>query len=265
MASATATVTARVLGGGGGVRTGTTRNTARCGGVEGISSSRRGLLLGGSSAAAAAAAILSTPSAARAISGAKGTPVGEFMPDAGEGFVKFVPDGNETPGLRAGMVSTYGFELPGEWKQLQVANILSGNYCQPRCSEPWVEVQFGGKEGKATVWICPMEKLTFASQGGKSIDEIGTLDSIIASLGPYVTGNTLDVDEEVVTKIDRDQSGQMFYDYEIFSPYSLNGEHGLATISARGDSVLMLAISATDNQWDKYEDKLKRMATSFAV
>ena len=26
------------------------------------------------------------------------------------------------------------------WKAMPVANAVSGNYCQPRCDEPWVEV-----------------------------------------------------------------------------------------------------------------------------
>lgn len=37
-------------------------------------------------------------------------------------------------------------------RRLQVANIQSGNYCQPRCAEPWTEVIFSDPaEGKVQV------------------------------------------------------------------------------------------------------------------
>lgn len=40
---------------------------------------------------------------------------------------------------------------------LQVANIQSGNYCQPRCAEPWTEVIFTDPaEGKVQVRGLPI-------------------------------------------------------------------------------------------------------------
>lgn len=42
----------------------------------------------------------------------------------------------------AGNVSPYSFVLPPTWIQQRIANILSGNYCQPKCAEPWIEVKF---------------------------------------------------------------------------------------------------------------------------
>lgn len=57
--------------------------------------------------------------------------------------------------LRAGTVdreNPYRFSLPSSWRENQVANIQSGNYCQPRCAEPWTEVIFTNlSEGKVQV------------------------------------------------------------------------------------------------------------------
>ena len=67
----------------------------------------------------------------------------------------FVPAADLTPALRAGTIDSdkpYRFSIPGSWRKQRVANILSGNYCQPRCDEPTTEVIFtDSKEGKAQV------------------------------------------------------------------------------------------------------------------
>lgn len=55
-------------------------------------------------------------------------------------FYVFVPNDRETPAIRAGTIGKYRFAMPGTWIRRTVANILSGNYCQPRCDEPWTEV-----------------------------------------------------------------------------------------------------------------------------
>lgn len=54
--------------------------------------------------------------------------------------VLFVPTQAKTPALRAGTVDSanpYKFALPPQMVEQKVANIASGNYCQPRCDEPW--------------------------------------------------------------------------------------------------------------------------------
>lgn len=54
--------------------------------------------------------------------------------------VLFVPSASKTPALRAGTVDNtapYRFALPPNFVEQKVANIQSGNYCQPRCDEPW--------------------------------------------------------------------------------------------------------------------------------
>lgn len=44
------------------------------------------------------------------------------------------------------------FDMPPTWHEARVANTQSGNYCQPRCAEPWTEVVFeNDKEGRIEV------------------------------------------------------------------------------------------------------------------
>ena len=80
--------------------------------------------------------------------------------------------------------------MPGTWIRRTVANILSGNYCQPRCDEPWTEVLFTGpQEGSLQVIVAPLNKLSRQSLAeGESIDKVGTMEGIINALGPNITG-----------------------------------------------------------------------------
>jgi hypothetical protein len=110
-----------------------------------VEASRRSALLG----SLLAPLVLASPSSAS-------TDVGSYLPSAGvEDFVLFVPDKSKTPAIRAGTVDPqkpYRFALPPSWSERKVANIASGNYCQPRCAEPWTEVIFADDtEGKAQV------------------------------------------------------------------------------------------------------------------
>ena len=40
---------------------------------------------------------------------------------------------------------------PGGWSEVQLLNVLTGNFCMPRCEEPWYEARFEGPEGRAQV------------------------------------------------------------------------------------------------------------------
>jgi hypothetical protein len=225
------------------------------------------VLLGGAATPALAALGLAGGVApAGAIVGAKGTTLGELLQADDSGFVHFVPDKGETPGLRAGVVEFFELDLPARWKQVQVANILSGNYCQPRCGEPWVEVEFDGPEGHVQVWVSPQDKLTNGAQPGLRIDEIGNTRGIITSLGPYVTGNTLDPDDEVMDESVVQRDGQTYFQYEIFSPYAKPGqEHGFVSVAARGECVCWLAVTASDDKWDKSFNTLQKIGESFVA
>ena len=194
--------------------------------------------------------------------------MGSYLPASTieEGFVDFVPDADLTPALRAGKIDAqnpYRFSLPSTWRKNRVANILSGNYCQPSCDEPTTEVLFtDSKEGRAVVIIAPVDKL---GRRGKVTDvaSVGTLDSIISAVGSYITGDTIEPDENVVKKEEKTIDGKLYYTYELDTPFAINGTHGLASVTLQGEVLVLFAISASDSQWDKAEGKLKTMVDSF--
>ncbi|CAN6443430.1 unnamed protein product [Victoria cruziana] len=139
---------------------------------------------------------------------AKEVEVGSYLPPSSSdpSFVVFKATPKDTPALRAGNVQPYEFILPPTWKQQRVANILSGNYCQPKCAEPWVEVKFEDeKQGKIQVVASPLIRLT--NKPNATLEEIGSPEKLIASLGPFVTGDTFDPDELVESSIER-RNGQ---------------------------------------------------------
>eukprot|EP00244_Chara_vulgaris_P011202 TRINITY_DN5454_c0_g1_i1.p1 TRINITY_DN5454_c0_g1~~TRINITY_DN5454_c0_g1_i1.p1 ORF type:complete len:214 (-),score=21.57 TRINITY_DN5454_c0_g1_i1:23-664(-) len=200
---------------------------------------------------------------------AKATPnttpsVGTYLPSAGIGdLVVFRPSKTETPAIRAGNVAPYQFFLPPTWRQLRIANIQSGNYCQPKCAEPWVEVKFEDpKQGLLQVVAAPLVRLT--NKTNVAIDEIGGPEKLIAALGPFVTGNSFDPDE--VVDIGMKESGsQKYYTYTLETPFALTGLHNLAIATAKGNTVLLMVISASQKQWEKHEALLREMADSFSV
>ncbi|KAI3926315.1 hypothetical protein MKW92_035908 [Papaver armeniacum] len=178
---------------------------------------------------------------------------GIFLPPfpSDPSFVVFKASSKDTPALRAGNVQPYNFIIPPSWKQTRVANILSGNYCQPKCAEPWVEVV-----------ASPLVRLT--NKLTATIEEIGTPEKLIASLGPFVTGNTLDSDEIVETTVEK-QGDQTYYKYELETPFALTGTHNLAKATAKGNTVILFVVSASDKQWQASQKTLKAILDSFEV
>ncbi|CAL4960881.1 unnamed protein product [Urochloa decumbens] len=217
-----------------------------------VASHRRELVLG----AALGALLTQAPAPARA----REVEVGTYLPPApsNPGFVFFRATPKDTPALRAGNVEPYEFVLPPTWKQTRVANILSGNYCQPKCAEPWVEVKFEDeKQGKVQVVASPLIRLT--NKPNATIEDIGSPERLIASLGPFVTGNTFDSDELVGTNVEK------YYSYVLETPLALTGSHNLAKATAKGNTVVLFVVSANDKQWSSSEKVLKAIVDSFQV
>lgn len=157
----------------------------------------------------------------------------------------------------------YQFILPPTWKQARVANILSGNYCQPKCAEPWVEVKFEDeKQGKVQVVASPLIRLT--NKPNATIQDIGSPEKLISSLGPFVTGNSYDPDELLETSVET-RGDQTYYKYVLETPFALTGTHNLAKATAKGNTVVLFVASANDKQWQTSEKTLKTMLDSFQV
>jgi hypothetical protein len=192
--------------------------------------------------------------------------VGSYLPSAGiDDFVLFVPDRSKTPALRAGTIDRekpYKFAVPPSWAERRVPNILSGNYCQPRCGEPWTEVIFGDdSEGKALVLISPLVRLT--NQKGAKIEDVGNLEGFLSSVGPFITGTYLDQDDVVDMKAVKQEDGLTYYYYDIYATYGLSGPRTLTACTVKGDVALLFCASANDKQYSRSKAKLNKMVQSF--
>ncbi|CAA7398350.1 unnamed protein product [Spirodela intermedia] len=191
--------------------------------------------------------------------------VGSFLPPSpsNPSFVVFKATSKDTPALRAGNVEPYEFMLPPSWKQTRVANILSGNYCQPKCAEPWVEVKFEDeKQGKIQVVASPLVRLT--NKPNATIEDIGSPEKVIASLGAFVTGNTFDSDELLETSIEK-RGDLTYYTYALETPYALTGTHNLAKATAKGNTLVLFVVSASDKQWPSSQSTLRTILDSFQL
>ena len=238
-------------------------------------STRRSLLLGSAAAVAAAstaAAFAPLPALAGDVQMVKDyLPTYDGEGGAAFGLRSFIPGPTKTPALRAGTVkpdAPYSFALPPTWREARVANIQSGNYCQPKCEEPWTEVVFENPaEGSVRVIVSPLRKLTPRAGPGNAlpIDKVGTPASIIAALGSFVTGTYLDEEDVVSSTVTADSAGNPQFRYEIYAPTvggSL-GPHAAVSVTAKGDLAFLFLVSANDKQWAKNADMLKAVAKTF--
>ena len=49
------------------------------------------------------------------------------------------------------------------------------------------------------------------------------------------------------------------------TPYALTGTHNLAKATAKGNTVVLFVVSASDKQWQTSEETLKAVLDSFQV
>ena len=81
---------------------------------------------------------------------------------------------------------------PKDTSHIELLTCLSSSYghcllSQPRCAEPWTEVIFESPtDGKVVVIVSPLVRLT--NKAKVSIEDIGTPEGLLVSLGPFITG-----------------------------------------------------------------------------
>jgi hypothetical protein len=142
---------------------------------------------------------------------------------------------------------------------VQVANTINGNYCMPRCDEPWVEAIFTDGSGlKVQLQVSPLVKLT--NKINISLSDLGTPLQLIARIGAYLTG-TFYEEEDLVSSDKAIVDGQEFYYYEL-NAVSANG-HSFSAVTIKDECLYLLVGSATDKAWAKNEQKLKGIVKSF--
>lgn len=146
---------------------------------------------------------------------------------------------------------------------MRCSNILSGNFCMPRCDEPFYEVVFESpEEGKAKLVVSPLYRLI--SKSNATLKDLGPPEQVVESIGAFITGNYLDSVEDVVAASTQQLSdGRTYYMYELLAPYAKDGAHLLAALGIKGDLAYLWVVSASEKQWAKSEGTLRHMVTAF--
>ncbi|CAA6661973.1 unnamed protein product [Spirodela intermedia] len=179
--------------------------------------------------------------------------VGSFLPPSpsNPSFVVFKATSKDTPHFAlVSNVEPYEFMLPPSWKQTRVANILSGKLLPTQVS------------GKIQVVASPLVRLT--NKPNATIEDIGSPEKVIASLGAFVTGNTFDSDELLETSIEK-RGDLTYYTYALETPYALTGTHNLAKATAKGNTLVLFVVSASDKQWPSSQSTLRTILDSFQL
>ena len=177
-----------------------------------------------------------------------------------DGYVTYTPDSRSTPAIRAGVINPdyYSFELPGTWSEGTILNILSGNFCMPKCDEPWIETIWESKtEGFCQLVVSPIYRLV--SKSNATVRDFGAPEGVIESVGAFVTGNYLDSVEDVTaisTETFRD--GREYYTYELYAPYAKTGSHFGAAVTVKNDLVYLFVVGGNDKQWATNGEALLR-------
>ncbi|KAL6782125.1 hypothetical protein ACKKBF_B10760 [Auxenochlorella protothecoides x Auxenochlorella symbiontica] len=195
-------------------------------------------------------------------------PVRAYLPPASTpGFVQYTPDEKKTPAIRAGVIkpdpSFYTFVLPENWSEGLILNILSGNFCMPRCDEPWYEALFQNQaEGKAQLIVAPLFRLI--SKAGAQLSDIGPPERAIEKVGNYVTGSSLEAEDDVISATSKTLSdGRTYYIYELNALQAKDGPHILASLTIKGDQAYLFVVSASEKQWARSQSKLQTIRDSF--
>lgn len=171
-----------------------------------------------------------------------------------DGYVVYTPDSRSTPAIRAGVIQPnpdlYSFELPATWSEGTILNILSGNFCMPKCDEPWVETIWESKaDGFCQLVVSPIYRLV--NKSNATVKDLGKPEGVIESVGAFVTGNYLDSVEDDVTKITTEKfsDGREYFVYEIYAPYAKTGTHFGAAVTVKDDLVYLFVVGGNDKQW----------------
>ena len=120
-----------------------------------------------------------------------------------------------------------------------------------------------GKQGKVSVIISPLTKVTRLVN--PSVVDIGTPEQLIVSFGPYITGDSIDAENDVVSATSQTIDGQTYYVYELLTPFALSGAHNVAALTFKGGVSVLCVASATDKQWDAGKSDLLKIVQSFRI
>ena len=139
-----------------------------------------------------------------------------------------------------------------------MSNAKSGNYCQPRCDEATTEVQFVDPgSGSFSIIIIPTTKLLIAKEN-PSIEDVGEINGILDAISPAITASVAVEPEEVVKAETVRVDGKAYYSYELLTPFADAGVHNVAVVTTNKNYVILATVGASEKQWAKSENDLKK-------
>jgi PsbP len=120
---------------------------------------------------------------------------------------------------------------------------------------------FHGLAVSLQVIVSPLVRLT--NQKGAKIEDIGNPEAFLSSVGPFITGTYLDLDDVVSAEAKQLDDGLTYYYYDVYATYGLNGPHTLTACTVKGDLALLFCLSANDKQYARSKKKLNTMLQTF--
>lgn len=216
----------------------------------------------------AAGAALAAPQQPALAASTAVVPVSDYLPEAPglPGFRFYMPDPKKTPGIRAGVVRAepdfYSFAMPEGWSERPLSGPQTGNFCFPRCEEPWYEFKFEGKEGSAQLVVAYLQKL--GAKPGAKVAALGTPEQVVLRVGNFITGTYLEEDD-VVSAEATQLNGRDFYVYEVATPYASVPGHSLAAFTTKDDLAYLFVVSTSEKTWGSSQDALRKVLGSFKV
>ena len=93
--------------------------------------------------------------------------------------------------------------------------------------------------------------------------QIGNPEGLLASLGAFITGTSLEAEEVEKMEQVKQDDGLMYYYYNAYSTAGLSGPHTYTACTVKGDLCLLFSVAANDKQWAKGKQKIDTMVNSF--
>ncbi|KAJ7514473.1 hypothetical protein O6H91_23G045300 [Diphasiastrum complanatum] len=143
----------------------------------------------------------------------------------------------------------YSFKVPEDWEEIPVSIADLGG--------TEIDLRFtSSQEGNLSVVVAPVLRFSDGLDDNAKIEDIGTPEKVIDAFGPEVTGQN--VEDKVKDMEVKEYNGRLYYQYEL-------EPHTLISVTAAGNRLYIMSVSANGRQWKKHASDLKFIQDSFRV
>jgi hypothetical protein len=114
---------------------------------------------------------------------------------------------------------------------------------------------------RVQVLVSPLVRLT--NKKNAKIEDVGDPEGFLQSIGPFITGTYLDLEDVVTMRSEVQDDGLTYYYYDIYATYGTAGPHTLTACTVKGDLALLFCLSANEKQYTRSKKKLNTMLKTF--